>query len=449
MKQIIEGAREHPSLTSERELTAANHDLVLRELEAILASRFFKSAGRSRQFLSFVVRHRIEGNTEQLKERTIGTEVFQRPVGYATGDDPVVRVQAGEVRRRLEQYYQAAPHDTPVRIELPVGSYSPVFHFGLESRPQESAVPDSLQPSSALPKRPSEIVEPPNRRSSYRPALLTLAVIVVSVLGVVAYHFLAHRSLRSTTALDQFWSPIFTTQQPVLICLAKPVAYRPNEGVYRRYSRNHPGTFQTEAERSSTPLPLDPDEQLTWGDFFVYSDYGVAGGDVYAAVDVSRLLGKFGKTSQLRIGNNYSYEDLRNAPAVVIGGFNNRWTMQLTSNFHFALTEDHEQYMIKEQGSGGRVWRTRLGPNRETLEDYAIVGRLLDSRTGQFTITVAGIGPEGTEAAGEFISSENAIDDGLANAPDNWQKRNLEVLLQTTVTDGVAGPPHVIATYAW
>src|ERR1035441_2106316 len=68
-------------------------DDVVRELDKILGSQFFRSAGRSKQFLQYVVKHKLEGNAEQLKERTIGTEVFLRPAGYATGDDPVVRAE--------------------------------------------------------------------------------------------------------------------------------------------------------------------------------------------------------------------------------------------------------------------------------------------------------------------------------------------------------------------
>src|SRR3954451_4603202 len=122
-------AVEHPNQDSKhrRELgfDREQADLVRAELDRILDSRFFRNAVRSRQFLEFVVTHKIQGNCEQLKERTIGTEVFHRPPGYATGDDPVVRVQAGEVRRRLQQYYQQTGSDGPVRIELPVGSYAP------------------------------------------------------------------------------------------------------------------------------------------------------------------------------------------------------------------------------------------------------------------------------------------------------------------------------------
>ena len=104
-------------------------EAILKELDRILASHYFRSAGRSRQFLQYVVQHKLDGHVEQLKERTIGTEVFQRSPGYATGDDPVVRVQAGEVRRRLAQYYQTALDDSPVSIKLPVGSYSPIFRL--------------------------------------------------------------------------------------------------------------------------------------------------------------------------------------------------------------------------------------------------------------------------------------------------------------------------------
>ena len=79
---------------------------ILAELRTILESQPFRNSSRSKQFLSYVVQHKLEGREDLLKERTIGMDIFQRQAGYATGDDAVVRVQAGEVRRRLERYYQ-------------------------------------------------------------------------------------------------------------------------------------------------------------------------------------------------------------------------------------------------------------------------------------------------------------------------------------------------------
>ena len=113
------------STWSDAEKTAA----VLQELERILVCRFFKNSLRKRQFLEYVVHRKLEGRNDQLKERTIGAALFNRSPDYATGDDPVVRVQAGEVRRRLEQFYQEEPNHGPVRIELPLGSYAPLFNW--------------------------------------------------------------------------------------------------------------------------------------------------------------------------------------------------------------------------------------------------------------------------------------------------------------------------------
>jgi len=437
MKSPAEPTPDHEVIPLRASGTEVNREDVLHELDRILSSHFFKSAGRSRQFLQYVVQHKLEGHPEQLKERTIGTEVFLRPAGYATGDDPVVRVQAGEVRRRLEQYYQAAPIDSHVLIELPVGSYSPVFHLRSSALKGIAPVPVPATEVEASPKQ--------SRARLYIVAAISFGLALAGGIAFLAFH----QSIHKKAAFEQFWSPIFSTKQPVLICLAKPVAYRPTEDVYRRYSRSHPGTFQTEAERANMALPLDPEEKISWGDLFVYTDYGVAAGDVYAAVSISALLSKIDKPSQLRIGTNYTFEDLRNSPAVVVGGFNNKWTMQLTSNLHFAFVEDKGQYLIRERVPGGRVWQTRTGPDGETTEDYGIVSRLVDSKTGQFTITVAGIGPEGTQAAGEYVANARYIEDALRNAPTNWEKGNLEIVLQTTVTDSVAGPPRAIATYYW
>jgi hypothetical protein len=437
MKSLLEQPQGHELPHRRPDSEEANRDQVLHELENILTSPFFLHAGRCKQFLRYVVEHGLDGQSEKLKERTIGTEVFLRPPGYATGEDPVVRVQAGEVRRRLEQYYLSSPADSSIRIELPVGSYAPVFHSRADSLPGNSPGQRKI-PAIATPRLA--------RRSKM---LFFVALGLVLVLIAVVTALTLHRPANQKTVLEQFWNPIFSTRQPVLICLAEPVAYRPNEDIYRRYSRTHPGTFKTEAERANTPLPLAPQEKLSWSDMFIYTDYGVAAGDVYAAVALSTLLGRIDKPTQLRIGSNYTYEDLRNSPAVVIGGFNNKWTMQLTSNLHFAFVEDSEDYMIRERVPGGRVWHTRTGPQGETIEDFGIVARLIDSKTGQFTVTVAGIGPKGTQAAAEFAANVQYLNEALRNAPPNWQKGNVEILLQTTVTDSVAGPPHAVATYFW
>lgn len=415
---------------------SAKAKAVSQELDNILNSRFFQHAGRSRQFLQYIVQHGLTGHPERLKERTIGTEVFGRPPGYATGDDPVVRVQAGEVRRRLEQYYQETANGKAVRIELPVGSYVPRFHWTAE---ETHAVAPVLILQSPRP-------DPKTRRiPTWAIATSLVAVAVVAVVISVGLR----RSAQPQSTLDQFWEPVFATQQPVLICLAKGVTYRPSPELYERYAQRHPGAFQTEVERSSQPLPLDGNEKLTWNQMIYYEGYGVAIGDVSAAVQLSALFGKLGKPDQLRIGSSYSFEDLRNSPAVVVGAYNNKWTMDMTSNLHFVFAGNSGSFMIHEQVPNGRSWMPESNQAGARDLDYGIVARLMDSKTGQFTVITAGVEDRGTQAAGEFVSNREDMEKGLRAAPKDWQKRNMELVLKTRITDQVAGPPEVVAAYYW
>ncbi len=276
-------------------------------------------------------------------------------------------------------------------------------------------------------------------------------LVLVAGAGLIYNRSRTSQSAPVPTVSERFWAPVFATPQPVLICLAKPVVYRPSFGLYQRYAKTHPGTFQTEVERSNQVLPLDPNEKIPWSDLIPYADYGVAVGDVYAAVRVSSLLGRIGKPSQVRAGANYSFEDLSNSPSVVIGAFNNKWTMQIMRGLRFSFVEDKDQYTIREQIPRGRVWRdTFVNPQeQQSGDDFAIVARLLDSKTGQFTIVAAGLTGSGTQAAGEFISDPDYLERSLRTASADWQKKNLEMVLKTTVTDSVPGPPQVVTSYVW
>jgi hypothetical protein len=445
--KVPETLAPHPHSAPESDAAKA---VILSELEKILDSPPFRGSSRRKEFLSYVVHHSLDGHHEFLKERIIGAEVFHRDADYATGDNPVVRVQAGEVRRRLEQYYYTASPDLPVRIEIPLGSYCPAFHWNPAPPPVDShqahqaTTPLSPSGSVALPLPQLQEVAKPARRHKWAwTAGIAALVLVLAVVGVV----LGLRARKHPVSpLDAFWSPVFQSSQPVIICLAKPVVYRPSDEIYQRYARTHPGTFQTEAERDNEVLPLDPSEKITWGDMQIYPGYGVATGDAYAAVQISNLLVRMGKPSHVRIGNSYSFEDLRTSPAVVLGAFNNRWTMQMTSNLHFALLYN---LGVQEQIRGGRLWSSQYDPRKGYTADYGVVTRLLDAKTGQFLITAAGIGSPGTQAAGELISNPAYLDELVRSAPPDWSHKNMQAVVETSVIDSIPGPPHVVANYYW
>ncbi|WDZ81900.1 adenylate cyclase (plasmid) [Ensifer adhaerens] len=96
------------------------------QLARIISSAEFPKGGRGPAFLSFVVEEALAGRAHRLKGYTIAVEVFKRKEDF-TQDDPVVRIEAGRLRRALERYYLVAGQDDPVRIDIPKGRYAPSF----------------------------------------------------------------------------------------------------------------------------------------------------------------------------------------------------------------------------------------------------------------------------------------------------------------------------------
>jgi tetratricopeptide (TPR) repeat protein len=97
------------------------------ELQRILSSPTFSKAPRHCRFLTFVVHKALAGEGESVKEYLIGLEVFDRPSDYDPGIDPVVRAEARRLRSRLADYYKKIGRHDPIQIDLPKGTYVPVF----------------------------------------------------------------------------------------------------------------------------------------------------------------------------------------------------------------------------------------------------------------------------------------------------------------------------------
>jgi TolB-like protein/Flp pilus assembly protein TadD len=128
-------------------------------LKEVLHSHEFASSQRAQEFLTLLVERALAGEFDLLRERMIGAELFQRPVGYDTANDPVVRVKATEVRKKLTRYYLERTGKPGVRIDLPSGTYVPRFLFEPENMPADHplhAEGDSGQQSWAIGHREGE-----------------------------------------------------------------------------------------------------------------------------------------------------------------------------------------------------------------------------------------------------------------------------------------------------
>jgi TolB-like protein len=124
------------------------------QLDRILSSAEFHVTPRARRFLAYVVDEVIAGRSNQIKAYSIAIEVFGRDSSFDAQADPVVRIEAGGIRRALERYYLIAGQDEPVVITLPKGGYVPAFARSEHAPgPAKADVPAVEVPAAPLSRR--------------------------------------------------------------------------------------------------------------------------------------------------------------------------------------------------------------------------------------------------------------------------------------------------------
>jgi TolB-like protein/Tfp pilus assembly protein PilF len=112
-------------------VSEVDRSAILSQLERVVSSAVFRSSGRLRGFLQFVVNESLAGNADSLKEFRVGVEVYGKDAEkYDPATDPIVRVEAARLRSKLREYYEGVGAPDPVRIEVPKGSYAPRFSAG-------------------------------------------------------------------------------------------------------------------------------------------------------------------------------------------------------------------------------------------------------------------------------------------------------------------------------
>lgn len=395
---------------------------VEKTLDRILSSPAFRNSKQCQKFLRYVVNHSHAGEEDRLKERSIGIEVFGRDPGYDTAGDPIVRVRATEVRKRLAQYYQESAVEGDVRFEIPAGSYKAEFH------------PMAVRPAvmEGLPPRPH-----------HRIWWLWLLVPALAVLLLAADYFVSRPS-ETADILDQFWAPVIRNPKPVLLYCGQPVVYFLSREVRDRY-----GKEPADRQSASQPVELPPDAVIRGRDVIPVTEQFVGIGNAHTAAQLTSLFAARHKPIEIRYANDLSFSDLRGSPSVLIGAFSNLWTLEMTGKLRFVFEQKKGARWIRDQ-SKNRTWQLdRLASDGKTPEDFAIVSRLFDSATGQLLISAAGITQYGTRSAGEFLTDSSRMREALAKAPPDWAKQNMQVLLHTTIYRGTPAPPRVLDVHFW
>ncbi len=411
------------------------HAEILDHLTQIQNSPAFCNSARSKEFLKYVVEQALGGQIENLKERSIGVNLFHRPLTYDTGEDPIVRVKAGEVRRRLGEYYAGEKHPPELHIELPVGSYVPKFRW--RSQPAD---PTSDPRATAL----EQPLAPPKHSRRWK----SLGIAITLTIAGIAATVLIRANYPRPSTLDQFWQPLSATKQPVLICVPTPVSYAVSSDLFLKSPVAKSGIYDTLAKRNETPLRLDPDTTIKWKQLTPLVDFYVNKDDAYAAEDLSIFFASEHRSVQIRFGDDYTYEELRNSPAILVGAFNNPWIERVMSDLPIGFRESGEVGWIEDRTKPGQVWKASL-EGRRGSKDFAVVARLLNSKTGQFLIIISGVGMVGTKAAGQFITHEEGLETVARSAPRGWERKNMEIVLETDVIAGSPSPPRAVAVRVW
>lgn len=369
---------------------------------------------------------------ESLKERTIGVEVFSRDPNYDTNQDPVVRGTASEVRKRLAQYYQIPGHERELKIDLPSGSYVPDFHMPTLSSPgliASAPVPGTIAPTVPV-------------RSVWWVRAAAIAVILAALVAITARF-----SPKPQTVVDQFWLPMLRGSEPVLLCVGQPKVYNLLGNLEADMSKKVPPGSRLVASAANEKITT------TVGAIVPNWDRYLAVGDAMCLSDMAALFARRGRSYHIRGGGSTSFADLRENPAVLIGGFTNDWTLRLTGQLRFTFRKSPDEvsdYVHDSRNPSNRDWElTNVWPAWNMPVDYAIISRALDPATGRVVVSAAGITQYGTEAAGEFLTNPDYLGEAIRQAPADWQNKNVQVVLSTKVIGGTAGPPHVLAVHFW
>jgi hypothetical protein len=341
------------------------------------------------------------------------------------------------VRSRLKQYYYEFSQPGELVIDLPTGSYIPAFRETErvpEPLPIETieavAAPDPV----GSPAVPVMIPSGPGRLWRLRWFISAGAVLLVALSGVAGLlaglRYKAEPPPPSNT--DRFWAPVTGSANPTTFCLGEPA---------KNIDVSAINNYDTPVG-SSKPEPLY---------FRLHYSGNLALADVITLTRTVAALASQHKSFRVLPASEATFGQLREGPIVLIGAFDNIWTLRVTQKLRFGFeSKDGVALLVDRNSPSKTTWATAWDlPYQKLSRDYAIVARIHDKTTGQPGIIAAGISEEGTEAAGEILYNPEYLESLLAKAPPDWEQKNMEAVIETQVIEGHPGPPSILAVETW
>jgi hypothetical protein len=407
-----------------------------KHLAEIIESPPFKGSHRAQELLNYVVKRALRGESEGLRERALGVDLFGRPPAYDTAEDAIVRVAASDVRKRLIKFYEGAGSDSGFRIDLPVGTYVPEFHC--------VSTPVQQQPADKQPVEESHVAVPPASPAGTRVPLRWLgAVILAALIALAAGWALGRRESNGKQQADGLISAafegasrsvdvIFGDEGLVQIQMLLGFNCTLEEYENRGYLSAPELTQQPGLRRL---LPLLSKRQI------------VTIGDVQNAVRVRDNLRSHGWSVAVRHARLMNARDFRAGNFIILGSaFSNPWvSLFQAEDSNFPLEDPRPPgrvpaYVNRHPKPGEPPsFGVEFGASGGKTISHALVS-LVDnvSHTGRVMI-VAGQTLSATDMAGVFLlshESESKVREVL-KLPEKSPLENLEIVLRVTEVNEV------------
>lgn len=322
--------------TAPRSLTAYRE-----QIDRILQGATFRGRDSLKRLLSYLAERTIEGSAGDLKEYTVGIEVFHKPDGYDPQEDGSVRQHVAKLRQKLDEYYRSEGTADPLRVELPKR------HFRLEF--QESGQ------APAVGRKPI----------AYRATL----VAIVLLLPVAYWLGSRQEAMQVDPAVRLLWAPFLESPKPTVVCLGTPLFLRNRSFRVRDSHLNTTDTVEAKARISELEKQLDRDSLVPTFDYT-----GI--GEAYAAFGIARVFGLARREATLTRGNVLSWNDIRGENVIFLGPpkFNPHVTA-ITDSLELIV---NDTWVINKHPRAGELatYGRISDSNHDAAEDHVLIDRL-------------------------------------------------------------------------
>ena len=423
------------------------------ELRRVVQSKLFSSSPKKIRFLEFISEQSFQGNSEKLNEYLIGTEVYDRGADFDQQKDPIVRVQAHEIRRLLKKYYEEEGGTSLIRMELPSGHYVPVF---TRIEPEEAPETGDTAPATVAVTESSRAPRPVNR------VLVALVVILATVCVALSIQ-LARRGVSVGPApaqhavaalpanLDWFWHPFLPPA-------AAPLIVIPNHPILRAaHGGDSEQTIASGHEIPKASLPEFRDtihfRELKRFIFVPSITDFTSVGETIGLVDLCEMFFKVGDSCPVSQSRLVDFEQIKNNNVILLGG-NQSWSGRVFLNVQGFQFQDGVIINRSPQTGEKPLYKPEFDPvTNELTRDYALVLMLPNDKKENRVLLIYGIYTQGSQAAIEFLTSPEKmaqLRNALAALSSDHKSipPYFQVLLTTTVENSVPGDASIVAVRA-